>query len=69
MRGDGFAPRIVPDPDEDEAAAILAALAACLDDQPIEPMPEPSDRWSRAGRREAQAGLANRPPFERGWGA
>jgi hypothetical protein len=57
---------LVPsDASDDEAAAVMAALAAFLDTQADEAPAPPPNIWGRAGRFEAQG-----RPVERdaGWG-
>ena len=54
------------DPSEDEAAAIVAAIAAYLSNSVDTPRREPS-RWALAGRREAHAAPWRRDIMTRGW--
>jgi hypothetical protein len=57
---------LVPsDASDDEAAAVMAALAAFLDAQADEAPAPPPNTWGRAGRFEAQGRSVERGP---GWG-
>ncbi|HZS93780.1 MAG TPA: hypothetical protein VFA78_03215 [Chloroflexota bacterium] len=59
---------IVGGPNPDEAAAILAAIAAYLrDESETEPSPAVSP-WTLAGRREAQGLAVDRRALRAGWG-
>jgi len=62
--------RMVPDPGPDQAAAILAALAAYLEGQEDSAIPERAnivERWRAAGRLEALGISVRRERLDRGW--